>query len=198
MGGFFLTDNDSDNLEEKIKQIFLNKDMEKYDLFNFEKFKVFYFHKIGHSEFKHVFKNKDDYIIGVGVFFYKNKFGIQAQEEIYSDLKNNQDFSIFNQVLGHFNFILYINGELRVITDKTGTYHSYYCFNDGYHYASTSFYSIIEFLEKITISKQELIEFMMIETFIGPKTAVKEIEYLRFGHVHHLTSKDKKKSIEEI
>ncbi len=194
MGGFFLTDNDSDNLEEKIKQIFLVKDMEKYDLFNFEKFKVFYFHKIGHSEFKHVFKNGDDYIIGVGVFFYKNKFGIQAQEEIYRHLKDTQDFSIFNQVLGHFNFILYINEELRVITDKTGTYHSYYCFNNGYHYVSTSFYSIIEFLEKITISKQELIEFMMIEAFIGPKTAVKEIDYLSFGQVHHLTSKDKKKS----
>ena len=194
MGGFFLTNNESDNLEEKVKQIFLAKGMEKYDLFNFDKFKVFYFHKIGHSEFKHVFKSGDDYLVGVGVFFYKNKFGIQAQEEIYSDLKNNLDYSIFNQVLGHFNFILYINGELSVIADKTGTYHSYYCVNDGYQYVSTSFYSIIEFLEKITISKQELIEFMMFEAFIGPKTAVKEIEYLGFGQVHLLTSKDKKRS----
>ncbi len=196
MGGFFLTDNESSNLEEKIKHIFLAKDMEKYDLFNFGKFKVFYFHKIGHSEFNHVFKKGQDYIIGVGVFFYNNQFGIKALEEIYVNLKSKQDFSIFNQVLGHFNFIFYINGELRVITDKTGTYHSYYSFSDGYHYASTSFYSIIEFLEKITISKQELIEFMMIEAFIGPKTAVKEINFLEFGQIHQLVSKSEKKSLQ--
>ena len=188
MGGFFLTNNTSEALEKTVIEIFSKKEMKKYTILNFEGYKLIYFHKINVSTTSHIFKKNSDYVIGVGTFFFNDKFGSAALEDIYESYLKEQDYKIFNKVMGHFNLILYLNGKVTIITDKTGSYHSFYSVIDENIYCSTSFYSIIEILDQITINKQELIEFMMFEAFFL-KTPVKEIDFLKFGCFHMLDNK---------
>ncbi len=188
MGGFFLTNNTSEVLEKTVIEIFSKKEMKKYTILNFEGYKLLYFHKINVSTTSHIFKRDSDYVIGVGTFFFNNKFGYAALEDIYESYLKEQDYQLFNEVMGHFNLILYLNGKVTIITDKTGSYHSFYSVIDENIYCSTSFYSIIEILDQITINKQELIEFMMFEAFFL-KTPVKEIDFLKFGRIHMLDNK---------
>ncbi|MCG3225832.1 MAG: hypothetical protein H7645_02855 [Candidatus Heimdallarchaeota archaeon] len=190
MGGFFLTNNKSEILEKEIIKNFNKKEMKKHTILNLEDYRLFYFHKINISTENHIFKKNGDFLIGIGTFFFNNKFGYAALEEIYENYLKDQDFLLFNKVMGHFNLILSINGKVAIVTDKTGSYHSFYSISDKHIYCSTSFYSIIEILEQITINKQELIEFMMFEAFIF-KTPVKEIEFLKFGCVHLLDNRNK-------
>ncbi len=189
MGGFFLTNNTNKVLEKEIIEIFSKKEMKNYTIINLEGYKLFHFQKINIPTANHIFKKNNDYLIGVGTFFFNNKFGYEALEEIYESYLKEQDIQLFNKVMGHFNLILYLNGKVTIITDKTGSYHSFYSVNNENIYCSTSFYSIIEILDQITINKQELVEFMMFESFIF-KTPVKEIDFLKFGSIHLLDNKN--------
>ena len=121
MGSFFLTNSKETKIREKALTFFKNKGMDEYKVIRLGKYDLFYFEKIYlRNKINHIFKKDDDYIIGIGTFFYKEKYGHQALEKIYYDfIENGND--IFNDVLGHFNFILYINNNLNIVTDKTGT-----------------------------------------------------------------------------
>ena len=185
MGGYFITNSKNGKYEKKIINYFSQQDMIKYTKINLTPFILFYFHKINVENINHIYKNESDYIVGIGVFFYKNKFGYEALHRIYDDIQKDGLTNIFNDIRGHYNFIIYFENELYIVTDKTGTYHSYFCTKGGVFFGSSSFYSILEILDNLTINKQELMEFMMFEAYIGENTPIKEVEYMKFGHIYH-------------
>ena len=125
LGGYFLTNNTDKAALQNALAIFQKKDMEKHIILQLGHFQCIYFNKINLPEANHIFKKNKDYVIGVGTFFFKNKLGNGALEEIYNQFSLNKDESIFNKVKGHFNLIIYIDGQFYVVSDKTGTYHSY-------------------------------------------------------------------------
>jgi len=195
MGGYFITNSNNIIWEEKIVNFFSQQDMIKYTKIFLKPFTLYYFHKINIANINHIYKNESDYIVGVGVFFYKDKFGYEALQRIYDNIQKNGLTNIFNDIQGHFNLIIYYKNELYIVTDKTGTYHSYYSLNDGTFFGSSSFYSILEILNNITVNKQELMEFIMFEAYIGENTPIKEVQFLKFGNIHHFNENNEYKLI---
>lgn len=178
MGGFFITNNQS-LTTETIINLFLNKGFKKYSVLKVNHLTIYYFNKI-FLKTNHIFKNGNDFLIGIGTFFYKNSHGYDALEKIYNDL-SLFGINICNEIDGHYNLIIYQQNKLKVISDKTGTYHSYYSQNEKYFYLSSSFLAVIKPLSKLSINMQEILEFIHSEAFYGGKTIFKEVDYIPFG-----------------
>lgn len=184
MGGYFLTNDLKDGLIDETIRFFEEKGMIEHSIINLGSLNLIYFNKINLPKARHIFSDNLNYVIGVGTFFYKNLIGYECLKEIYFDFNRDHNLHIFNEIQGHFNFILFIEGRLIVVSDKTGTYHSYIGENDSKFYISTSYLAILENIPSITIQKQEIMEYIMTEGFYGGTTILKEINFLKFGNAY--------------
>lgn len=198
MGGYFLTNSKKNTDKKKILESFNAKGMKDFNEIKLGDYTCFYFNKIYlKDKINHIYKKNEDYVIGVGTFFYKGKYGYEALRLIYNDYNikidnkyNSFRDEIFNKILGHFNLIIYIDGILKIVTDKTGTYHSFKLENNDKKYFSTSILALTKLTKKLSLSKQESLEFINREATLCGDTIFKEISYIDFGNVLNL-KKDK-------
>ncbi len=187
MGGYFIS-NDLDSCGKAI-DIFKKKGLSEYVVLPAGKKYCVYFYKKNAkvSKIKNdIFKAGDNFLFGTGVYIYKNLIGKEALECIYEDFVNSNNNSIFNRVKGHFNFVIYKNGELFVVTDKSGTYHTYYGQNRHNLFLSTSFLSVCENIETLTVQKQEILEYINTSVWQGYKSVFKEVNKLHFGQIFNI------------
>lgn len=184
MGGYFLS-NDND-AKQKAIEVFAKKGLGNYSVLKAGNFECVYFHKLN-AEIcdinNNYYLNGDDFIVGTGIYVYKDLIGTSALEKIYKDFKILSDKNIFNNVKGHFNFVIYKNGSLFLITDKTGTYHTYYGKNKNNIYISTSFLSVCDNMEKLTVQKQELLEYINTSVWQGNTSIFKEVNKFQSGNL---------------
>lgn len=186
MAGYFIST--SKEACEKAITIYNKKEITNYKILNAGKYFCVYFYKQNAQEstfFNDIYIYINSFIFGTGYYIYKNKLGKDALELIFHDLvSSNFDFSIFRVIKGHFNFILFHNQELYIVTDKTGNYHSYYSMDENNNILiSTSFLSLCENTPKLTPTLQELLEYITLSTWQGYKTVFNEINKLTFGKV---------------
>ena len=185
MGGYVLTNDLSDETRNRILTVFERKGMRDFRVLNLGSFRLFHFRKINGSTVDHVYKAGNNRLVGVGTFVYNDKLGHNALESLYDDVsKEHSDQSVFNNIKGHFNIILFLDGEVSVVADRVGAYHSFLGREDQNVYISDSFFAVMENLTDVRLREQELLEFALSDAIYGPNTLIEEIDYLGFGNVH--------------
>ena len=185
MGAFFITNSTNNEKVERVLSIHKKKALTKYHTLTPSGFKIIYFEKKHVDTSKHIYQQEDDFIIGIGTFSYNKLWAGDALAKIYEDY-HIKGYSIFNLVRGHFNFVMYVKGKLILITDKTGTYHSFNCKENGAFFISNSLISAASCLSDITINNQGAFEFISCETTIN-ETMINEVNYNKFGSVINLS-----------
>lgn len=188
MAGYFITTNERkfDELNKRISNDFpkfkIKKGVGK------KRWNIVYFQKIN-IDVDNICSEGNNFIIGVGTYIYKGKIGVPALELLLRDYKT--DPLVVKNVLGHFNFVLYYEGELKIITDKSGHYFSYSSVENSEVVYSTSLVTLAEYLDDVNYRKQELLEFINVAASFGGKTIFNTIEHLESGKIIDLDSKMK-------
>jgi hypothetical protein len=186
MGGFFLT-NDEGSLNDAIS-VFDRKGLTQHTSLKLgDHWHCLYFSKWNASTAtvtNNCFASDGDIIVGVGTFIYKGVIGTRVLELIYQDW--DQGPQMLAHIKGHFNLIAYVNGELYVIADKTGIYHSYYATDKGKFYISSSFLCVAGAVPKLTLATQEALEFICSSTWYGNSTVFEEVKPLPYGMMVHI------------
>ncbi|MBN1523564.1 MAG: hypothetical protein JW904_03670 [Spirochaetales bacterium] len=193
MGGFFITNNLSAKLESDTLAYFNKKGLTKYKIYRINDHKIFYFSKKYHNTLHHIYETSNKILIGVGTFFYKSS-DIQKTLHSIDTEYDSTGADLFNQILGHFNFILInkVNKSVSLFTDKTGTYHSF-CFQDKNEYYISNSFLLLSLIEgRQEINRQEQLEFINTESCYSGKTINKNIDYLDFGCLYSLDDDLKK------
>lgn len=92
----------------------------------------------------------DDYIIGVGTFFYDGDFGEEALRKVYANLdKVLSD----NPVYGHWAFVVHKEGVTYVLNDMNGTLRLYSYEKDGKVVVSSSPLAVVAAIEEPRFDK---------------------------------------------
>ena len=190
MGSFFLTNDTSEEKINKVLDLYKKKGMHNYTKLISNDCVLLYFPKIN-LQYQQIYKHKENYIVGIGTFFYKDKYGADALEEIYSAYSSGEN--VFAQTRGHFNFVLFIGGELQVVTDKTGLLHSHIARERNCIYISNSFLAIGEALDNLTVSSQALMEFAVTQAVYGGATFFQEINHLESGMIYQVNEELKRR-----
>jgi hypothetical protein len=189
VGGFVLTNDMAHGTREKILTVFEKKGMTKFTLIELDTYHLFYFNKVNLPDTNHIYTAGNDRIIGIGTFAYGGKIGYSALESLYNDIIAAQDIeSILNNIKGHFNVILFLNNELIVVADRVGAFHAFIGQDGNRIYVSNSFYAVADKMSRLSVRKQEMMEFLITESIYGPNTLFDEIKYLEFGKYHRFTS----------
>ncbi len=139
---------------------------------------------------QNTFYDGEDFIVGVGTYFSHKGFGADLLEDV---LNNFQKSGFFDSLYGHFNFIIYKNRKLHLVTDKSGHYHSFVYEKAGVSSYSTSFTAMLAAHNNLKPSKQEIIEFINVAATFGGKTISKEINHCEAGTIIDLAIGSKKK-----
>ena len=185
MGVYVLTNDLSDGTRNRILNVFERKGMRDFRVLDLGSFRLFHFRKINGPTVDHVYKAGSNRLVGVGTFVYNDRLGHNALESLYDDISGeHSDQSVFNNIKGHFNIILFVDGEISVVADRVGAYHSFLGREDQNVYISDSFFAVMENLTDVHPRKQELMEFVLSGAIYGPNTLIEEIDYLIFGNIH--------------
>jgi len=194
MGAFYLSNELNEMTLPGVLKIFQKKNLNKFHELKAKSFTLLYFEKAMIKTDYHVYQKGEDWIVGLGCFFYKNEFIEKALPLLLEDLVEENEICA-NEIFGHFNLILFKQGKLKIITDKTGTYHSYQTniSKTNKMIFSNSLIAIKESLESVTPSKQECLEFIASDSSYGGKTICKEIDFITFGSTLEISLNSKNK-----
>ncbi len=97
--------------------------------------------------------DENDYILGIGTFFYKKYFGDKALKTIWEDL----DIILKeNSIYGHWAFVVHKNNATYVFNDMTGTLRLYYAQEGNSIIVSSSLTSTIASLSNPRFDKIRL------------------------------------------
>jgi hypothetical protein len=185
VGGFVLTNDRTQDTREKILGVFEKKGMTRFTDIDLANYRLFYFNKVNLPDVNHIFNVGQDYIIGVGTFAYGGSFGQKALRKLYERITSERKFDeILNGIKGHFTIIIFFEGELTVVADRVGSYHTFIGHAENNVYVSNSFYAVADNMPKLSVRKQEMMEFLITESVYGPNTLFDEIKYLGFGQYH--------------
>ena len=157
MGSIFITNDPDELLIEKIINLYANKKMENYIQISFKEYNILYFKKNNISQ-SQVYQYNDDIIINVGTIFYKSKIGHDALKEMHTDLTNN--IEPYTDIKGHYNLLIIKDNKITIISDKIGIIQLYRYALNSKHYFSNSFLALCEIAESLTLSQQEMMEFI--------------------------------------
>jgi hypothetical protein len=197
VGGFVLTNDTTEGTREKVLAVFEKKGMTKFTHLELDTYHLFYFNKVNLPETNHIFTSGQDRVVGVGTFAYGGHFGYSALESLYEDLSATQDMKpVLNDIKGHFNIILFLNGQITVIADRVGAFHAFIGIDKNNVYVSNSFYAVADNMSRLSVRKQEMMEFLITESIYGPNTLFDEIRYLGFGMYHQFMDDGKVSSIQ--
>ncbi|WP_455510743.1 hypothetical protein [Butyricimonas paravirosa] len=97
--------------------------------------------------------DKDDFICGIGTYFYKNCYGIDALKLVFSDL----EVVLENKpVYGHWAFVVRKNSVTYVFNDMSGTMRLYYQQDESGIVVSSSMVSVLASIENPKFDKVRL------------------------------------------
>lgn len=97
--------------------------------------------------------DKGDFICGIGTYFYKNCYGIDALKLVFNDLEVVLENA---PVYGHWAFVVRKNGITYVFNDMTGTMRLYYQQDANGIVVSSSMVSVIASIENPKFDKVRL------------------------------------------
>ena len=182
MGAYYLT-NSSDRLDA-VTDLMAKKRLTTYDKLVVGPVTILNFHKSGVTGYDNLYREEQDFIIGLGTYYYGALFAEAALPRIWEDYKNGRN--PFAEVGGHFNFIICRNGSVHLVTDKSGQYQALYATQGGTFWVSSSLMAIAASLGKLTPNKQAILEFINIEASFAGETVFTEIKHLEAGSIYAL------------
>lgn len=101
--------------------------------------------------------NVDDFIIGVGTYFYDGMFGDNALRKVYENLETVLKD---NPVYGHWAFVVHKNGKTYVFSDMTGSLRLYVWYDGDTITVTTSLTASYSSITNPTIDKTRLSAFL--------------------------------------
>jgi hypothetical protein len=134
---------------------------------------VAYYRKCALPDAPCIHETPEGFILGCGTYYYDGVFGPACLPKLWD--KARHGFEVFCDVGGHFSFVVHRDGKLWVITDKSNTHHVYAATHGDHFFLSTSVIAIGEALPKLTLGKQEILEFINTESTFGQHTIFREI-----------------------
>jgi hypothetical protein len=128
-----------------------------------------------------IHETPEGFLLGCGTYYYDGLFGPACLAKLWE--ASRHDFSVFGSVGGHFSFVLYRDGKLSVVGDKSNTHHVFSATHGDQFFLSTSSLAIAECLPKVTLGRQEILEFVNTESTFGQRTLFREIKLIDPGVV---------------
>lgn len=93
---------------------------------------------------------KDDYVVGIGTYFYKGEYGKTALKLMYEDLDTVLSE---NPVYGHYAFCIHKNGATYIFNDMSGFMRLYVYEEDGQIVVSSSHTAVLATIKNPKIDK---------------------------------------------
>ena len=182
MGSYFIT-NDSSATDDAIT-FMKKKGLVRHRSYQAGSVFILSFDKLYIDSYNNIYKEGDDFILGFGTYFYKDRFAAEALKELFTDLKNGD--SALANVLGHFSFVICKSGKCEFVTDKCGVYHGFGASQDDRFYVSNSMFAVADAVENLEAQPQECMEYLYTQATYGQKTIFKEINHLNGGTLYSL------------
>lgn len=179
MGGFFITN--KPDAVDTARAFFADKPLRFVAQRSAGGVTVLHWAKLNATLAPAVHEAADGWMIGVGTFFYGDRFGAACLPELWQ--ASRRDPRAFGEVGGHFAFVFERAGKICVVTDKTGTYNVHVARYGESFFLSTSMLSLAECLPRLTPSRQEALEFINYEMTLGGYTLFEEIRHADSGVV---------------
>lgn len=132
-----------------------------------------------HLAVEHWFESNQGRIAGVGTWLTEHAFGAAALPEVLEGVVSAP--GRLREIAGHFAFILERDGDITIMTDKTGTYPVYAASEKGFRHYSSSLLGIVEALDHTRLNLQGLLEFINLEAVLGTETLFDNVRMLPFG-----------------
>lgn len=147
-----------------------------------EQFVLFVFDKLNFQSQNLICCENGDFVVAVGTLIYRRQMGATALRLLYDDFQDGADF--FSYLNGHFAVLLLKAGNLYVFNDFNGLYHIY---SDSWgNLVSSSFLAVLKSLERKTVARQELYEYISYGATYGDRTLVEEVKLLDSFRIHRL------------
>ncbi len=143
---------------------------------------VFVFDKVNFSSDNVVRLENGDFIVGTGTLFYQRRMGAEALRRLHQDFAG--DGRPPRALHGHYGILLRKNGRLYVFNDYSGLYRIYR--DETGKVLSNSLLAVKKSLDRVTISDQELYEYISHGGMYGDHTLIAEIKLLDSLCVHQL------------
>lgn len=107
---------------EKVKSVFLSRGHKKVNCYKFGNETILHSGKtlvnnVGELKCNDLGGHPDDFILGIGTFFYKGQFGDKALKSIWLDFETILNE---NSIYGHWAFVVKKAGKTYVINDMSG------------------------------------------------------------------------------
>ncbi|PID59186.1 MAG: hypothetical protein CR986_06835 [Ignavibacteriae bacterium] len=199
MGGFIFLKRTNDNNKlfldncNKAIDVFYKKKQEKKSEIFTENFHLYLFKKRNHDSCNFIEFDNGDFIFNSGTLIYGKNTGEVALKKIYYDYNHKK---IFLKLEGHYCLGIYKNRKLILFNDYGGVYHVYA--NHNYSIISNSLLAVRTAISQVTLSLQEIYEYVFNGAFYANRTPIKEISMLNSHKYYDVLSNEIKrnKSIE--
>ena len=196
MGGFFLSNCESDR--GFVINAFKEKQMNKYIEIKLGEYFLYYYSKINVNTLRdHVYEENGSVLVAIGTFFYNGYRGQPALIELLKAMKKLGPI-VFNDVIGHYNFIYYNSTDLYLITDKTGTFHSYVCNDQDVFRYSSSILPLLCFSDELQLNKQTVLEFALTDSIYSELSPYNDVMVTAFGSIIDLHKHETTKYFREL
>ena len=116
----------------------------------------------------------DRFACHVGQLVYRGASGTEGLSRYCADLEQGK--LVQDRAVGQFALLLKDKDGLRITTDAYGFYQIYV--NEMAGIATSSFWALLELLQKVTVDPSGVYEYAWNGTTFGPKTFVREIRRL--------------------
>lgn len=180
MAGFYIVKKgaDSERISLKLRDSFRERGFKVFTDVETKEYLITHINKIL-IETPNIIINNDGFILSHGTLIYKKKTGKKALELLYADLNRKEIDN--NKLFGHFNIVYSLEGNLRVISDAY-TYLPIYK-NNNEEFYSTSFISMCDTVDSLTVNKEVVIENTITGCLISENTTYfNEIERVNFNY----------------
>lgn len=155
--GVFLYSNGSVQTE-KVKEVLYSRGHKDICVNNKEKYVLIHSGKIlttnqNYLCGKELASAEDDFIVGVGVFFYEGVTGVEALRKVFNDVDSVLEE---NTIYGHYAFCIRKNGVTYIFNDMSGMMRLYFYIDGDKITVSTSMLSVLAVINNPKFDKVRL------------------------------------------
>jgi hypothetical protein len=171
---------------ENAEKVFFSKGFPKYRKFSLGEWSIITYAKIA-TGFQNYCFIEDDAVFAVGTPIYKSLNYIDSLVQLLLDYRS--DKLDIMQLLGHYNLIFSIKGNISVLCDSLNIKH---LFTDNQYrfYTSSFLAAVAAYSGGITLNKMAIYEKFLSGIIVSPDTLLKEIIQLDSSMMNKINRKN--------
>lgn len=185
MGAFLLTRDTNEVNLQKSKTILTRKGFQGPTEYRLGDWKLLLYPKMTHKQPQAFWTGKEGVFV-IGTFLYRGMNFEQSRRALFEDAsRGNIDTS---QMLGHYTVLVYIRGELTLISDPLDTKHIFT--SSGYSIFSSSLMATAAVLsERPSINREAFLEKCLTGIILSPDTIFRDVIQLNRAIRDNATAK---------